>query len=135
MQHLKIYFIEISSDERTCFAGKTAKWLNRSFFGPHQKAFNFEVLPVQIDVEDISSAHAPYYTDQELLPAINARLDERHLPGDAIVVAFTSLRLAKAIMKKGRAIHRTHAARLPGRPVVQGRNYTRCLPSLCVRFQ
>ena len=101
MQHLKIYFIEISSDERTCFAGKTAKWLNRSFFGPHQKAFNFEVLPVQIDVEDISSAHAPYYTDQELLPAINARLDERHLPGDAIVVAFTSLRLAKAIMKKG----------------------------------
>lgn len=102
MQRLKVYFMEITSDERTCFAEKTAKWLNGTLWGPRQKAFSFEVLPVRIEVESLTSRHAPYYTDRELLPAINARLDGQNLPDDAIVVILTSLRLAKAVMKKGR---------------------------------
>lgn len=102
MQRLKVYFVEITSDERTCFAKKTAGWLNRGWFGPGQQAFQFEALAEQIAVEDFSSRHAPYYTDQELFPVINARLEKPGLPRDAVVVAFTSLRLAKAVMKKGR---------------------------------
>ena len=105
MQRLEVYFIEITSDERTCFAEKTANWLNRGLLGPGQGAFHFEVLPQRIEVEKLSSRHAPFYTDQELLPAIKTCLDGKNslkLPQDAIVVAFTSLRLAKAIKKNGR---------------------------------
>jgi len=104
MQRLKVYFIEINSDERTCFARKTARWLNSPWRGPRQQAFRFEVLPECIEVEKLSSRHAPYYTDHELLPAIHAALDRQGVPKDeeAVVVVFTSLRLAKAVMKKGR---------------------------------
>lgn len=103
MQRLKVFFIEINSDEGTCFAKSTASWLNSWWRGPRQGAYCFEVLPQCIPVEKFSGRHAPYYTDRELLPVIRTALDRQQVPRDAVVVVFTSLRLAKAVVKKGRA--------------------------------